>query len=86
MEEKTRNIENQIEESATVSYNRLHFINRKDVEDLYCCHSKTAQRTLRKLRATLKKKPRSLISLEEFAGYTGISLKMLQEFKKSKNK
>ncbi len=86
MEEKTENIENGREESVAVSFNRLHFMDTRDVQDLHGCHYKTAQILLKKLRCSLKKKPRTLISLEEFACYTGISLKMLQEFKKSKNK
>jgi len=86
MEEKTENIANNPEAKVLVAFNSLHFMNTQDVQKLYGSHYKTAQILLKKLRISLKKKPRSLISLEEFACYTGISLKMLQELKKSKNR
>lgn len=64
-----------------IAYVDRYHISANDVQVLFGWHIETCWKYLRELRRELGKKPRSPVTIEEFAQYADLSLEMVRAFK-----
>lgn len=68
------------------AYVDRYYISASDLQGFYGWHIETCWKYLRKLRKDLGKKPKSRVTIEEFALYGNLSLDMVRKFKEDQIK
>ena len=69
-------------QSKPIPFIELYHINAQDVVAIYGCHIETSRRMLRSIKKDLGKDNKQLVTLEEFAKATGLSIEFIHTYKR----